>query len=96
MQTPWAMRAHDDLPDDFYHVILVDPRHRPTGYVTLGKIMGSRRESALQDLTEGSFRTIPAAQDEAEVAYAFNQYHLISAPVVDEDDRLVGVADFAD
>jgi magnesium transporter len=25
------------------------------------------------------------------VAYAFNQYHLISAPVVDEDGRLVGV-----
>ncbi|MBT8457698.1 MAG: CBS domain-containing protein, partial [Alphaproteobacteria bacterium] len=35
------LRAHDDLPDAFYHVILVDPRHRPTGYVTLGKIMGS-------------------------------------------------------
>lgn len=25
------------------------------------------------------------------MAYAFNQYHLISAPVVDEHDRLVGV-----
>jgi len=25
------------------------------------------------------------------VAYAFNQYHLISAPVVDSDDRLIGV-----
>jgi Mg/Co/Ni transporter MgtE len=30
-------------------------------------------------------------EDEAEVAYAFNQYHLISAPVVDADNRLVGV-----
>ncbi|WP_438986537.1 magnesium transporter, partial [Marivivens donghaensis] len=27
----------------------------------------------------------------ADVAHAFNHYHLISAPVVDEDDRLVGV-----
>src|SRR5690606_9269796 len=26
-----------------------------------------------------------------DVAYAFNKYHLISAPVVDDDDRLVGV-----
>ena len=41
------MRAHDDLPEDFYHVVLVDPRHRPTGYVTLGKIMGSRRDVPL-------------------------------------------------
>ncbi|MBT8474225.1 MAG: magnesium transporter [Rhodobacteraceae bacterium] len=85
------LRAHDDLPDAFYHVILVDPRHRPTGYVTLGKIMGSPRAVKLTDLLEDSFRTIPVSQDEGEVAYAFNQYHLISAPVVDEDGRLAGV-----
>ncbi|MGR3364517.1 MAG: magnesium transporter [Maritimibacter harenae] len=85
------MRAHDDLPDQFYHVILVDPRMRPTGYVTLGKIMASPRTAKLTEIMEDSFRTIPVHQDEAEVAYAFNQYHLISAPVVDEDDRLVGV-----
>ncbi len=30
-------------------------------------------------------------RDEGEVAYAFNQYHLISAPVVDENERLVGM-----
>ncbi|MEL7345171.1 MAG: magnesium transporter [Pseudomonadota bacterium] len=85
------MRAHDDLPDQFYHIVLVDPRHRPTGYVTLGKVMSSARDKPLGDLTEDSFRTIPVAQDEGEVAYAFNQYHLISAPVVDESDRLVGM-----
>lgn len=85
------MRSQDELPEDFYHVILVDPRYRPTGYATLGKIMGSRREVLLRDICEDTFRTIPAAQDEGDVAYAFNQYHLISAPVVDEDGRLVGV-----
>jgi magnesium transporter len=85
------MRGKEDLPDDFYHVILVDARHRPTGYVTLGKIMGARRDVALNSLEEESFRVIPALQEEADVAYAFNQYHLISAPVVDEDGRLVGV-----
>ncbi|PID36731.1 MAG: magnesium transporter [Rhodobacterales bacterium] len=85
------LRKQDDLPEQFYHVILVDPRMRPTGYVTLGRLMGSPREVALTAITEDSFRTIPVMQDEGEVAYAFNQYHLISAPVVDEDDRLVGV-----
>ncbi len=85
------MRRQDDLPDQFYHVILVDPRMRPTGYVTLGRIMSSPRKTKLADITEDSFRTIPVLQDEGEVAYAFNQYHLISAPVVDADDRLVGV-----
>ena len=85
------MRAHDDLPEDFYHVFLVDPRHRPTGYVTLGKIMGSPRPTELRSILEDSFRTIPVDQDEGDVAYAFNQYHLISAPVVDADGRLAGM-----
>ncbi|MEL6914218.1 MAG: magnesium transporter [Pseudomonadota bacterium] len=85
------LRASDDLPEQFYHVILVDPRMRPTAYVTLGRLLGSKREVRLKDITEESFRTIPVDQDEGEVAYAFNQYHLISAPVVDGDERLVGV-----
>ncbi|GKY87271.1 magnesium transporter [Sinisalibacter aestuarii] len=85
------MRAQDGLPDQFYHVILIDPRLRPTGYVTLGRIMSSPRSVKLAQITEDSFRTIPVLQDEGDVAYAFNQYHLISAPVVDADDRLVGV-----
>jgi len=85
------LRSSEDLPEQFYHMILVDPRMRPTGYVTLGRLLGARREVPLKDITEDSFRIIPADQDEAEVAYAFNQYHLISAPVVDKNDRIVGV-----
>ena len=85
------LRGEDDLPAQFYHVILVDPRHRPVGYVTLGKILSSAREIGLSELEEDSFRTFEATETETEVAYAFNQYHLISAPVVDEHDRLLGV-----
>lgn len=85
------LRSQSDLPDQFYHIILVDPRHRPTAYVTLGRLMSSKREVLLKDITEDSFRTFEVAEDEGDVAYAFNQYHLISAPVVDAEGRLVGV-----
>jgi magnesium transporter len=85
------LRNAEELPEQFYHVILVDPRMKPIGNVTLGKLMSSRRDLPLVDLVEDVFQTIPVTQDEADVAYAFNQYHLISAPVVDEDERLVGV-----
>ncbi|MBK1634667.1 magnesium transporter [Rhodovulum adriaticum] len=79
------------LPDQFYHVIVIDPGVRPVGYVTLGKLLSSKRKEKLTALFEDSFRTIPVSQPESEVAYAFNQYHLISAPVVDDAGRLVGV-----
>ncbi|WP_299843320.1 magnesium transporter [uncultured Roseovarius sp.] len=85
------MRNQDDLPEQFYHIILVDPKLRPVGNVMLGKIMASPRVVMLTSLVEETFHTIPVTQDEEDVAYAFNQYHLISAPVVDENERLVGV-----
>ncbi|WP_436277810.1 magnesium transporter [Paracoccus methylarcula] len=85
------LRAEEWLPEQFYHVILVDPRRHPVGYVQLGRMLASRRDVTLNELSEESFRTISAYADEGDVAYAFNQYHLISAPVVDKDDRLVGV-----
>jgi len=85
------LRGEDDLPEQFYHVILVDPRHKPVANVTLGKIMGSPRATPLKEITEDVFQVIPVTQYEGDVAYAFNQYHLISAPVVDEEGRLVGM-----
>ena len=85
------LRNSDHLPDQFYHVILIDPRMRPKGYVTLGRLLSSRREVALRAIVEDSFRTIEATDEEEDVAYIFNQYHLISCPVVDENGRLVGV-----
>jgi magnesium transporter len=81
----------DDLPDQFYHIVMVDPRLHPVGNVTLGKLMRSKRETPLRDLLEETFQIIPAGQAEGDVAYAFNQYHLISAPVVDDEGRLIGI-----
>ncbi|WP_299562045.1 magnesium transporter [uncultured Sulfitobacter sp.] len=81
----------DDLPAQFYHIVLVDPRVRPVGNVTLGKLMRSKRDTRLSNILEPMFQVIPATRDEGDVAYAFNQYHLISAPVVDDDGRLIGV-----
>jgi len=85
------LRSAEWLPDQFYHVILVDPEGRPTGYTTLGRVLAARREVLLKDITEESFRTVSATEDEAEVAHLFNKYHLISMPVVGDAGRLVGV-----
>lgn len=90
-QTIDFIQHHQNLPEQFYHVVLVDPRMRPIGNVTLGRLMSAKHDVALVDLCEQVFEVFPATQDEGDVAYAFNQYHLISAPVVDEDGRLVGM-----
>ena len=85
------IRGDDSLPDQFYHVILVSPAMKPAGYVTLGRLLSSRRQLPLADLMEPSFRTVSVVEESSDVAYLFNHYHLISAPVVDENGRLVGM-----
>ncbi len=44
------------LPEEFYHVILTDPRMKPTAYVTLGRLLATVRKVKLTDITEDSFR----------------------------------------
>ncbi|MFG5381851.1 magnesium transporter [Yoonia sp. R2-816] len=85
------LRSDVVLPDQFYHIILVDPRLKAVGYVTLGRILSHPRDMLLRDLMEDTFRTFHVAQDVEEVAQAINHYHMITAPVVDDDDRIVGV-----
>ena len=86
------LRSGDlDLPDQFYHVLLVDPRLKATGYVTLGRLLSSHRDVLLNTIIEDSFRTFHVTQDVEDVAQAINHYHMITAPVVDDAGRIVGV-----
>ncbi len=85
------LRRNKNFPEQFYHVHLVNPRHEPVAYVTLGRLLASKRDTPMLELTEDTFRTFDAQEDEADVAYAFNQYHLISSPVIDANGRLVGM-----
>lgn len=86
-----VMRLDSDLPGQFYTIIVVDPAHRPLGVVPLARIMGSRRHVVIETLMETELHPIQATASDEDVAYSFNQYHLVSAPVVDETGRLVGV-----
>lgn len=85
------MRAAKDLPDDFYDLYIVDPKHQPIGYVPLSRAMRTRRPVKLTEIMNDEMRTVPITMDQEEVAYLFRQYGLVSAPVVDAAGRLVGV-----
>ncbi len=85
------MRASKDLPDDFYDLYIVDPKHQPIGFVPLSRAMRTRRPVKLTDIMSDDMKTVPVNMDQEEVAYLFRQYGLVSAPVVDDAGRLVGV-----
>ncbi|MBV1865469.1 MAG: magnesium transporter [Rhodobacteraceae bacterium] len=85
------LRGEEDLPEHFYKVMIVNPFLQPVGTVALGSLLTSARDTRLADIMDEDFRVIPALQSQEDVAYAFNQYHMVSAPVVDDEGRLVGV-----
>ena len=85
------MRAAEDLPETFYEIIVIDPAYRPVGSVGLSKVMAARRPVMIESIMTEDLTTFDVDQPQEEVAYAFNQYHLVSAPVVDGGGRLVGV-----
>ncbi|MCH7932209.1 MAG: magnesium transporter, partial [Proteobacteria bacterium] len=90
-QTIDFLRSADDLPDEFYDIFVVDARHVPTGYVPLSRAIRTRRPVLVREIMEPELRTIPADMDQEDVAYLFHQYGLVSAPVVDDSGRLIGV-----
>ncbi len=90
-QTIDHMRDADDLPDRFYEVFVVDPAYHLIGSVALNRLLRSKRPTTIQSITESDIRPIPVEDDQEEVARQFERYNLTSAPVVDKDNRLVGV-----
>jgi len=90
-QTIDYLREAQDLPDDFYEIFVVDPSYRPIGTVPLSRIMRSKRPIAIEDVMDVEQTIIPVATDQEDVARQFEKYDLISAAVVDENERLVGV-----
>jgi magnesium transporter len=86
-----AERDADELPEEFYDIFVVDPKHQPLGTVPLSRVLRTKRPVKVSDLMASEIRPVPVTMDQEDVAFLFRQYDLASAPVVSEDGRLVGV-----
>lgn len=90
-QTIDYMREDKDLPDRFSQIFVIDPTFKLLGAVDLDQILRSKRAVKVEDVMHETRHAIPASMDQEEAAHEFEQYDLLSAAVVDENDRLVGV-----
>ncbi len=90
-QTIDYMRETDDLPDSFSELYVVDPAFHPIGSVPLSLLLRTKRPVRIEEITDTDLYVVGVSQDQEDVARDFERYSLISAPVVDDDKRLVGV-----
>lgn len=79
----------DELPELFFDIYVVDPAFKPVGAVPVSQLLRTGRQTPLAQIME-PVTEITVDLDQEEVAYIFDKYHLISAPVVDAGGRLVG------
>jgi magnesium transporter len=85
------MRDTPDLPERFYEIYAVDGAKHWQGAVALDVLLRSRRPVALSELIDEDRRRVSVLDDQEEVARLFGKYNLVAAPVVDTENRLVGV-----
>jgi magnesium transporter len=90
-QTIDYMREDESLPESFSQVFVIDPSFKLIGAVNLDRILRSRRAVKIEDVMRETRHAIPATLDQEDAAQIFEQYDLLSAAVVDENQRLVGV-----
>jgi magnesium transporter len=84
-------RETDDLPDTFSEIFVVDPAFRVLGAVELSRLLRTKREVLVSDIMETDLHVVLATADQEEVGRQFERYGLMSAPVVDQNNKLVGV-----
>ncbi len=85
------LREHGDLTTEFWEVYVVDPSYKPVGTCQLSWILRVPRDIAVADIMKREQSLIPVDMDQEEVALRFQKYNLISAAVVNEDGRLIGM-----
>jgi magnesium transporter len=85
------LRLDNDLPIEFYEIYLIDSSSQPVAAISLSNVIRSSREKSLKSLQSHELITISGEMDRELVAYQFERFDLVSAPVIDEVGKLIGV-----
>jgi magnesium transporter len=85
------MREAEDLPETFTALFVVDPSFKVLGSVDISRLLRSKRHIRIDAIMERDRESVQATASQEVVARQFQRYDLMSAPVVDQNQRLVGV-----
>jgi magnesium transporter len=85
------LRGNPDLTTEFWEIFVVDPGHHPVGTIRLSHLLRTARDTCVAGIMVREQTLIPVDMDQEDVALRFQKYALISAAVVDGNERLVGM-----
>ena len=85
------IRAHGVDKETIYTCFVTDGQRRLEGVVTIKDLLMNPYETKIQDIMDENIIKTVTTEDPEEVVELFNKYDLICLPVVDHEDRLVGI-----
>ena len=84
------LRRLDDLPDLTDQVFVVDRNDVLQGALPINKLLVTDADALVKDVMTSDMLTLNPWDKADEAAQAFERYDLVSAPVVDADNKLIG------
>ena len=80
----------DNLPDNFHSMYVVDPKYRPVGKIDVSQFVRAKKATKIGKIIDENLSTILVTTNQENVANLFRHYNLLSAPVVDDEGRMLG------
>ena len=90
-QTIDYLRENKDLPEEFLEIFIVDNDFKPIGTVPSSRVLRTSRDSKMSLIMTEMPVLISVNTDKEEVGHTFENYNLVSAGVVNKDNKLVGM-----
>lgn len=84
------LRLRGDIPELTDSLMVVDNFDYYQGVLSLAALLTSDPDASVAEVMDREVEGIPATMQDADVARMFQDRDLVSAPVVDEDNRLLG------
>lgn len=85
------IRAHGVDKETIYTCFVMDGQRRLEGVVTIKDLLMNPYEMKIQDIMDTNIIKTVTTEDQEDVIDLFNKYDLLCLPVVDHEDRLVGI-----
>ena len=90
-QTIDYLRESKDLPQEFLEIFIVDNDFKPIGIVPSSRVLRTARDSKMKAIMREMPVLIYVDMDKEEVGHSFENYNLVSAGVVNKNNKLVGM-----
>ena len=90
-QTIDYLREEKDLPEEFLEIFIVDNDFKPIGTVPSSRVLRTARDLTMNSIMTEMPVLISVNMDKEEVGLTFENYNLVSAGVVNKENKLVGM-----